>query len=170
MLSAPEIWLAVVGYEGLYEVSDLGRVRRVKAGHHTRPGLVLAARANNTGRLYVNLYGSARRRSHTIHRLVALSFLGPAPPSHEVNHKNGDHTDNRLANLEWMTRPDNGRHAAVADLKASGERHPNAKLRRADVEAIRAARGRRTQQDLAREFGVSQPVISSIQRGQHWKH
>ena len=100
-----ETWKAVPGYEGLYEVSDQGRVRsfaRYKSGRILRPGRM------PQGHMSVAL---GRGNSQCVHKLVLLTFVGPAPDRHECCHNNGDPSDNRLENLRWGTRSENIRDA-----------------------------------------------------------
>lgn len=110
-----EVWKPVPGYEGLYEVSDEGRVRSLdrdvtqtsrrgalytlrKKGKLLRPGRM------PSGHLSVAL---GRGNSQCVHRLVLLAFVGPAPDKHECCHNNGNPADNRLENLRWGTRSEN---------------------------------------------------------------
>lgn len=106
-----EQWKDVVGFEGKYQVSDLGRVRNARL-HVLKPQLV------NSGYLVVHLYGEAGRRNQLVHRLVAGAFC-PNPLAHpEVNHKDTDKAHNCADNLEWMTRQGNVDHA-VANGRSS---------------------------------------------------
>jgi hypothetical protein len=93
-----ENWLPVVGFEG-YEISDLGNVRG-KFGRILKPG------ANTDGYHFVGLYGDTKKQV-LVHRLVAAAFLGPCPAGHEVDHHNDIRTDNRLANLKYLTHSEN---------------------------------------------------------------
>ena len=101
LLVCMETWKAIPGYEGLYEVSDQGRVRsfrRVANGQLLRPGRM------PQGHLSVAL---GRGNSQCVHKLVLLAFVGPAPDKHECCHNNGNPADNRLENLRWGTRSEN---------------------------------------------------------------
>lgn len=118
-----EEWRSVVGWEGLYEVSDLGRVRsldrtisnplpsgtvrsqRIK-GRILTPGI---AKAGGYG--YVNLTRNARQTSRHVHRLVMDAFVGPLPSGLHTRHLNGDPTDSRLVNLAYGTPLENARDA-----------------------------------------------------------
>jgi hypothetical protein len=164
----PEEWRPVVGFEGFYEVSDLGQVRRVGRIADAQVGRILAAR----GGLYQSvMFGPYNHPTqHNIHRLVAEAFLGPCPAGHECNHIDGIKTHNRFTNLEWVTPAQNSRHASVTGLVASGERHGRAKLTEADVLAIRAEGGKVTQQTLANQYGVDRATISYIQARKTWRH
>ena len=109
-LPIEERWLPVVGYEGYYEVSDLGNVRslprtiRISDGFRRLRGRVLRPGINpKTGRRVVVLRGGGPRQTHTIYPLVLEAFVGPRPPGMEACHNNGDHTDDRLINLRWGT-------------------------------------------------------------------
>lgn len=109
----PEAWKPVVGYEGLYEVSDQGRVRslprrgrgnraaRVYGGQLLRPGKMVR------GHLSVALSRDNRAASRSVHALVLEAFVGPCPGGQEVRHVNDNPSDNRLANLEYGTRREN---------------------------------------------------------------
>jgi len=98
-----ETWKPVVGYEGLYEVSDHGRVRSVTSGHVLQPMLF-------KGYPRVGLCRDALSKKVFVHTLVAAAFISPRPEKHEVNHKDGDPENNRDTNLEYLTHPDNIAH------------------------------------------------------------
>ena len=104
-----ERWLPVVGYEGLYEVSDLGRVRSLdRVSNATlRKGRILRQSKNTQGRFQVGLHRDRRQTSKTVHKLVLEAFVGQAPPGLEACHNNGNHEDNRLENLRWDTKSSN---------------------------------------------------------------
>ena len=108
-----EVWEPVVGYEGLYEVSDLGRVRSVPRVQVTNTctrrlkGQVLKPR-NISGHHKVMLSDTKfKRKDLLVHRLVLLAFVGEPPVGHEACHRNDIGTDNRLTNLYWGTRSEN---------------------------------------------------------------
>lgn len=113
MLEDVENWLPVVGYEGLYEVSDLGHVRSVE--RLSRAGIpiggrVLRAGPQRRGYLTVCLIGhDGSKKSKRVHRLVLESFTGPCPEAFEVRHLNDIPGDNRLSNLVWGSRSENQR-------------------------------------------------------------
>lgn len=167
-----EDWQPVVGYEGWYEVSSLGRVRRTMAIAGARTGRVLQVFANNDGYLRVTLSRYKRERHMFIHRLVALAFLGPRPVGSQTNHRNGIKTDNRPDNLEWCTRSENILHAFRLGLQTppKGEAHGRSKLSESNVRTIRRLRAGNTLGDLAAMFHVSTEQISKICRHQSWKH
>ena len=106
---ADEQWLPVVGYEGLYEVSDHGRVRSCDrvvgrgSGSYTLPGRVLMQRSDRTGRPLLDLMKAGKRRTIKVQRMVLEAFVGPRSEGLECCHYNDIPTDNRLSNLRWDT-------------------------------------------------------------------
>lgn len=172
----PEIWKTVVGYESVYEVSNIGNVKRVLAKKGTHPNRILKPRQmNKTGYYYVNLWHENKGKSVCVHVLVAEAFLGKRKKGFVVNHKNNKRTDNRLINLEWVTHGENIR-LGFADLgrqKAdSGENHAKAKLKNSQVLKIRElhAAGKHTNVQLGKMFGVDARTISEIHLRHRWKH
>ena len=144
-VSAPDLpgehWRPVVGYEGLYEVSDQGRVRNIARGHRRTPGRLKAATAPRRGDLYpkVALNAHGRTTYRHLHRIVGDAFLGLLPEGFHTDHINGVKTDNRLANLEYVPLRENLRRARALGLQRwlRGEDKPDAKLTSEDVRAIR---------------------------------
>ena len=111
-----EIWKTLKGYEGDYEVSNMGNVRSVDKvftcyslrgnGIHerTRYGRVLQPSIQNNGYCVVWLSRNGKVKAHTVHRLIATTFIENPNNYYCVNHKNGNKTDNRVENLEWLNR------------------------------------------------------------------
>ena len=106
-----ERWLPVVGYEGIYEVSDLGGVRalpRIDAqGGRRRLRTFKPSRMDAWGHLGVKLRRDGVVRSRYVHHLVLEAFVGPCPPGMVGCHWNDVPNDNRLSNLRWATKSDN---------------------------------------------------------------
>lgn len=105
-----EQWKAVVGYEGLYEVSNIGRVKSL------RTDKVLSPWKNKDGatdRLYVSLYKNRIRMHRTVHSLLMEAFVGPRPEGHNVLHKDGNASNNVLHNLRYGTQSENIYDAVV---------------------------------------------------------
>lgn len=100
-----EVWKDVLGYEGLYQISDRGRVKNARSGRVLKPHLLV------NGYIQTMLSRGGKRRQPLVHRLVAEAFLPtPAEEQNQINHKNGNKTDNRVENLEWCTAGENNRH------------------------------------------------------------
>lgn len=170
-----EVWkmIPVPGFEKLYEVSNLGRVRRAAPGLRTFTGRILKAPCNSSGYPHLTLSDKGVRRFYLVHQLVALTFFGPCPLGHEINHKDGVKTNNRIDNLEYVTVAENNHHAFRSGLRvpAYGERHSLARLREQDVRDIRQALANGMSQcALGRKYGVHGTTIRNIGLGITWKH
>lgn len=170
---------------GDYSVSDYGRVRRESNANGTRAGRLASGSLDSDGYRYVNLSVCGVRRRRRVHHLVMSAFVGPRPAGAQVNHINGQKSDNRMANLEYVTAAENMAHAArtglmpVGDRNASrkhperrprGERNSRAKLSAQAVQQIRALRGTASQEAIAARFGVHQGTISNVLLGRTWAH
>lgn len=174
-----EEWRSVVGYEGLYEASNHGRVRclprsvEVNGHPHRLSGRELAAATRHDGYSQVGLSREGKKRSMKVHIVVARAFIGPRPSKHDVNHINADRADNRVANLEYVTRSENNVHSMrlgrMRVPSLSGEQSPGAKLTEESVRYIRSMRGVKSTHALAKELGVTQAVVWRAQVGITWR-
>lgn len=162
-----ENWRAVTvpHFEDLYEVSDLGHVRRGPTGRILKPGI------HPKGYHGVVLSGRGKRKSLLIHKIVLDTFVGPRPDGMEARHRDGDPTNNRLDNLCWGTSSENENDKRRHGTMQHGERNGMTKLSEAQVREIarRYANGE-SQRTLAVAFGIRQPQISRIVTGKRWGH
>jgi len=172
-----ETWKPVVGYEGIYEVSDCGRVRRIGRYGGAVVGRILRPWKTSKGYLMVSMYdGFNHKVNKRIHRLVARAFIGPPPVGKpEIRHLDGNPHNNHVGNLAWGDNLDNKadivRHGRSVCPKnpASGEEHGCSKLTARDVTEIRKLLKTHTQVSIARKFNVVQSTISAIKRRKLWK-
>ena len=160
-----ECWLPVVGWEGFYEVSDLGRVRgidRIDAAGRRWLGRVLKPRPTWDGYLRVSFCRGGRHYDTYIMRLVAEAFLGPCPEGMEVRHGPIGKADNGVSNLSY------GTHIENCEDRARDKVHHH-KLTRADARDIRArvAAGE-SQRSVAESYGVNYSTVNRIVKGLRW--
>lgn len=162
-------WRPILGFEGIYDISDQGQVRRLTSGRgHCRAGRLLKPRPNRKGYLRVALHHH-RRADRTLHQLVAETFIGPRPSAKaQVNHKDGNKANNAVSNLEWVTPLENARHAQACGLvpPLRGEANGRAKLTREQVLQIRE--DPRVARVVAAEYSVSISLIGAIRRREIW--
>lgn len=166
-----EEWRVVLG--GYYEASDLGRVRRkVRYSNSTKDGIIKQRINCRTGRPEVPYSIHNKKGVVKVHKLVAEAFLGVCPIGCEVNHKDGNKTNNHANNLEYITKKENNDHATRMGLHARGASHGLARLTPKDVRQIRLdySSGRFTQRLIGEKFGVSQRTIFTIVNGITWSH
>lgn len=160
-----EEWRDVIGYEGLYAVSNKGRVK----SFHGK-GRILSA-GNVRGYRQVCLCRNTKHESGLVHRLVALAFIGQPPtPDHQINHKDFDKSHNVPENLEWVTQTENNIYSKDVIPRNRGERN-HSKLTNKQVIKIRELRLQgATYPQLALHYGVSTQTIFSIVTRRKWKH
>jgi hypothetical protein len=160
-----EVWKDVIGYEGLYQVSDLGRVKSFNY-NHTGEIKILKNSLMQDGYQRVQLWKNQKGITFKVHRLVALHFIPNPENKPEVNHIFGNKWDNRACVLEWATSTENNNHALNTKLRVmpSGEDHPGSKLTKNQIIEIKNKYKpyKYSQHKIAKEYGVSQALISLI--------
>lgn len=196
---ANEIWKPVVGYEGWYSVSSLGRVRRDKPQRNTFPGRILRP-VTRKGYYAQCLTKDGKHATFTNHSLVAAAFIGPRPPLLQVNHKDANKLNNRDWNLEYVTHLQNQRHAVDHGLTTAGNKHwvhkyperisrgakhsqarrqhaargeqiPQAKLCAKSVREIRAMMDNEANwRPVADRYQISKSTVFKVWHRQLWKH
>lgn len=178
-----EIWKDVEGYEGKYQVSNKGKVKsleRVVIRGDGKPFSVreryLRGSKDTKGYYQVELREAGNRDIRFIHRLVADAFIEKQDGKTQINHIDGDKTNNSSDNLEWVTCEENIRHAWNHGLARTncGEEHGNSKL---TIEAVKYIREHYKPRDrefgqraLARKFGVTQHPIMMVIKERTWKN
>lgn len=152
-----EVWRDIPGYCGKYQVSNLGRVRSI----HSSTGKVFVLRPHAQGKGYLSVALSRDSLAHMfkVHRLVAEAFVPNPDGKPQVNHKDGDKTNNRADNLEWATQSENIKHS-VYEL---GNKPHNRILTDEQVRMIRTCE--KSAHVLARELGVGKTTILNARRG-----
>lgn len=133
-----EEWRSVVGYEGLYEVSDLGRVRSLPRAR--TPGVILTPTINHAGYYRYTLFLNGRRKKHSAMALVLTAFVGPRPPGHDACHRNGDRSNNTLGNLRWGTKSSNQLDRLEHGTDCRGEKHYKSSLTDRQIRVLRGLR------------------------------
>lgn len=162
---AGEIWRDIEGYEGLYQVSNFGRV---KSFHGKTERIMTVDTCKSSGYTKVVLSKNRRCKTYNVHRLVASAFIPNPDNKPQVNHKNGNKLDNRVENLEWSTCSENTKHAFDTGLAKTlrGIDNGASKLSAEQIAEIRATCviGSKTNgiRKLAQKFNVSEHTIFRI--------
>lgn len=174
-----EAWRPVRAFGGDYLASNLGRVRslsRMSYGEvYMIPERILRSSVNKkTGYETVNLYKGGKCARYYVHRLVAETFLENPSGFTDVNHKDGDKQNNKLSNLEWVTRSENKIHSFRTGIAKTtkGEQNWKAKLTTTHILTIRQLwnSGKYTRHRLGEIFSVETPTITNIINKKSWKH
>ena len=121
-----EVWKDIVGYEGLYQVSNYGRVKSLdkidSKGYHRREK-ILRTPSSKDGYCQTGLTKEGIRKMYKVHRLVADAFISNPKNKPQVNHIDGNKTNNHITNLEWVTRAENMKHAYKIGLTKGNKGH-----------------------------------------------
>jgi hypothetical protein len=171
-----EIWMDVIGYEGYYQISNLGNVKGLGRFVNGRYGeqFIKQKKLNptkNSSGYYRVTFAKLKNTSKYIHRLMAETFLPNPKNKRTVNHINGIKTDNRLCNLEWSTDSENHKHAFKLGLKSQkGEKNAFSKLTKKQVLEIKYIHSKITNQKLSKMYNIDPSNISRIRSGKLWKH
>ena len=174
-----EVWKDISGYEGHYQVSNIGRVKSLARVVECRKDVFINKKEKflsdwNCGKGYrkIKLSKDGIEKSIRVHRLVAETFLGNPEAKSEVNHINGIKDDNRIENLEWCTSSENTIHALNNKLKISqkGSEHGMSKLTEKDVLEIREIGRSKGLKEVSKIFKVSESLISNVLLNKIWNH
>lgn len=156
-----ETWKDIIDYEGKWQVSDYGNVRsidhEVSFGHNKRivKGRTLKYNKHRSGYLLV---GVGKKR--TVHRLVANAFIPNPFNLPQINHKDGNKTNNSVSNLEWCTCEWNNRHQIA--LVGRKRKHKHNKL--TEIQAIEIANSIEPKMEICRIYNISRHTVYLIQK------
>lgn len=176
MRTTKEEWKDIPGYENYYQASNHGRIKRV-GGYirHSNNSMknwsekVLAQKQDAGGYLKVEFSKDGKRKNILCHRAVCAAFHENPQNLPQVNHKDGDKTNNSVDNLEWCSKSHNRLHAFATGLtSAKGSKNSQAILTVDRVLKIRESNER--VKDLARQHGVSPATICDIKNRRSWAH
>lgn len=177
-----EVWKSVIGYEGIYEVSNSGRVRSVDCFKTNSLGYVRFVKGreifgaiDQDGYRKVLLYSNQgdwkKRKAFFVHSLVLTAFRGARPEKSISRHLDGNPSNNYLANLKWGTATQNcedrDKHGRTY-CHPKGDKHPQASLTKSQSEKIKKLKGKFTQEELAKKYGVSRITIHRIWSGKRY--
>ena len=173
MENSNEIWKDVVGYEGLYQVSNLGNAKALNFKNKRGFNAILK---NDICKGYhqITIYKNRKGNRFKVHRLVAFAFIPNPNNFPQINHKDGNKENNDVVNLEWCTNSHNQKHAYLLGLNKArkGADRPNAKTTESQVKDIRAEYelGILNQRQIAKKFGMNYKLIFKIVRRKSWTH
>lgn len=169
-----EIWKPVNGFVGVYEVSNLGRVRRICAGRGSKIG-IKKLNPSKTGYVLVNLSKKNTQKIKTVHSLVAKAFISNKKNKPCINHIDSNPSNNHVSNLEWCTHLENMQHASrqrrlnVPHLKARGKNNFGG-ITKEKVLEIRKLwlLDKKPQREIASIYKVSRQTINNIINKKAW--
>jgi hypothetical protein len=164
-----EIWKDIAGFEGIYVVSNMGRVKRIM--HRKNPtNTIMNTTLNQAGYHHLMLTVKGRGYGKILSILVATAFIPNPENKPQVNHLKGK-DDNRAESLEWNTSKENINHAWRTGLCTAkkGEKHNLSKLTEKEVLEIRAIKGM-SKREIATLYNIGETAVGKIINRQRWKH
>lgn len=180
-----EKWLPIKNYENYYEVSNLGRIRALDiyvrndgnfAGGFIKDRKIRDQQTNRYGYKTIKLCKHGKCQRYLVHRIVAKAFLPTQNINYQINHIDGDKTNNCVTNLEWVTPAENMKHAWKTGLITNehlvGSSHANSKLTEEKVLEIRkmAESKKYKRQDICDKFNIKLSTYKDIINRRTWKH
>ncbi len=182
-----EIWENIKNYEGLYQISNFGRVKKVSNNniylykYKERNALnkkriikekILKNGVDKGGYFFVVLCKNSNTKVWKIHRLVAMHFVNNFKNKPAVNHIDGNKNNNYYFYLEWVTSSENQKHACKIGLAnfSIGEKNFNSKLKEKDVLFIRNNANRKNKKEIAEKLNISIDLIYKILNYKNWKY
>ncbi len=176
-----EEWKDITKFEGCYQVSNLGNIKRLdteipfKGAVSIRKGRLMKLTRNSKGYLTIVLCWKSKRKTYSVHRLVANSFIPLIAGKDQVNHIDGNTENNCVDNLEWCTPRENQLHALNLGLKNHGEKATISKLTEKEVLLIkqllakpREIKNTKLYKLIAKDFNVTYHTIKWIDKGRTW--
>lgn len=177
-----EVWKDVIGFYGIYQISDNGFVKAVETikkkgrGNQFCPERILAFSIEKRGYLRVTLQKDKVKKYFGVHQLVATHFVENPENKKTVNHKDGDKSNNHFENLEWATNKEQINHADLIGLRnISGENSKVAKLKDSDIKYIREnywsnlKNQTSNTKELCEKFSIGKTTLYNIIRKKTWK-
>ena len=161
-----EEWREIKGYEGKYQISNLGRVKSLKGNHGNYREKILSGSPNTGGYLQVDLLKNGKRNTFKIHKLVAIHFIDNPNNLPEINHKDENKQNNKVSNLEWCTRKYNqnyGTRTQRASEKMKGSKNPRSRK----VQCITTGKVFNYIKEAAEYYNIDKHSISDCCKGKY---
>lgn len=174
-----EEWREIKGYEGYYEVSNIGNIRSMERYVNSKNKSIALKKAKSINMskrgayISVKLSKENKEKTFSVHRLVALMFIPNPENKLEVNHIDGNKMNNFVGNLEWCTRSENGLHSYKNGLQSGrkGSKHHFTNLREYDIiQMFFDLNKGLTKREISIKYGLSYSNICKILRGKTWRH
>lgn len=164
-----EVWKPIINFEGLYEISNFGRVKSLGNNKYKVDKIIKHCISKN-GYAYCTLWINCKQKKYKIHRLIAIHFIPNPENKPFINHIDSNRMNNSIENLEWCTQKENIHHAINnGRMDFNGEKNPSAKLNKSDVYNIKKLHNNLVSiKDLSTKYSVSDVSIRNIINDKTW--
>ena len=154
-----------------FEVSSLGRIKRIRNRKNCSPDGIIKQRLINSGYYIVTLYYKNKAYHRLVHRLVAEAFICVCPQGMEVNHRDGNGCNNNAGNIEYVSQATNRWHSALIHGIPRGEKHWHSKITEEQAKQIILLHSQGLgYKRLAKQLGLSWSLVRAVASGKSWKH
>lgn len=161
-----EIFKPVPNYEGLYEGSNFGRIKSLPRGKKGKEKILKPTKQTY---YIIDLCKGGEIKRFLVHRLIAKTFLENTKNKEHVNHIDGNKLNNKLENLEWVTRSENQLHAIQYGLRTTkGVKNSQCKL--TEKQVIEIFNDKRKYSEISNQHNISIPTICDIKKNRSWSH
>lgn len=168
-----EKWKPIPGYKRFYSISSFGRIRKDKKYNNRPKNGIVQSRIKKDGYRQISLYKNFTPKTFKLSRLMALTFIGKPKKGEQVNHKDGNKSNDKLDNLEYTTARGNMLHAIKLGLKKIRYGSDvSKKLNERDVKKIRHLYfiNKKSQTEISKIFNIAQTTVHHIVKRKTWKH
>lgn len=169
-----ETWASIKNFDGMYEVSTFGRIKRIGGSLRVRGNGIRLQKGQilkqwkQGNYMYCDLRKPGIKQRACVHVVVLETFVCSRPDGMIACHNNGDSTDNRLCNLRWGTHEENAADKIAHGTHLYGESCPKSKL--TEAQAIAILESLKSYSAIAKEFGVCKSTVTHIKTGRNWPH
>lgn len=158
-----EIWLSIPSYDGLYKISNTGKIKNKK-------NKILKTVIIN-GYHFIRLFKNKKYKQYSVSRLVLTVFDRPAKPREEAAHfPENNKNNNNINNLCWLTHKENEKHKIKHNTKLIGNKHGMSKLSENEILEIRKLKNKLTHLKISKKFNISRQHVTAIINNIYWKH
>lgn len=165
-----EIWENIIGYIGLYMISNFGRIKRL-AGYRCKSERLMECNIRKDKYIIVHLSKNGKQKIFYVHQLVLETFIGPRPNGMVCRHLDGNRTNNKLENLRWGTYDENEQDKARHGTLRKGININTAKLKNKDIlEIIELSDNGMSDQEISKKYFISRRNVNDIKNRKTWKH
>lgn len=170
-----EAWKDIDGYDGIFQISSLGRVARntpTTTGKISTIPHIMSQWINWNRYHLITLCYKNKKKHFTVHSLVLKAFVGPRPDGMEAAHLDNNRSNNRSDNLIWCTRKENHSHKKIHGTQQHGAANGHARFTNEQVLKMRSLYEQSgwTQSEIARKYDARQGTIHQILKRKTWKH